>query len=79
MGRLTQKEEYRVRVERLVALLEQSNQLITGLGQYVGSGDSNRKVMEEVVKTNAAVIAQEHHALKLDEDRSGVIFTFDDA
>lgn len=55
-----------LRLERLVALLRQSQELLIGLGQYVPNSDPNRRVMEEVCKTNHVVIEEESRALQME-------------
>lgn len=52
-----------LRLERLVAMLKQSNDLLCGMGQYVAEKDPNRKVLEEVIASNAVVIDQELDAM----------------
>jgi hypothetical protein len=66
---LSNTEEKKLRIERLVALLNQSNDLLIGLGQYVGDKDSNRKVMEEVIASNRVVIDQELDTMHIEESR----------
>lgn len=66
---LSNNEEKKLRIERLVALLNQSNDLLIGLGQYVGDKDSNRKVMEEVIASNRVVIDQELDTMHIEESR----------
>lgn len=62
------------RLERLLAMLQQSQELILGLGQYVPENDSNRQVMIAVCANNHAVIQQEEEALRA-ESVSSVIWT----
>lgn len=49
-----------LRVDRLVAMLKQSNELLIGMGQYVVDTDPNRAVLTHVIQCNAVVLEQEH-------------------
>ena len=66
---ISEREQNKMRIERLVAMLNQSNDLIVGLGQYVKESDPNWAVMDEVIKSNRVVLDQELDALNLDDSK----------
>lgn len=74
-SRMSDREQKQLRIERLTALLRQANEIIIGLGSYVPSYDSNRKVMEEVVATNHVVLEEEQEALRMEELKTNHIIT----
>lgn len=62
-------ERMNLRLERMEIMLQQSTEMIQGLGQYVPNSDPNRTVMEEVIKANLEILRQEKLTREQDGDK----------